>query len=88
MDTAELSNQGNMTIFHFANQTIKFRTPDSLERYEEIKLWDKGFITVMAVYRSIGTVEEYIDLNPILKNLYIEPKDFLSPIKSVTIRYE
>jgi len=33
------------------------------------------------------TEEEYIDLIPILKNLYINPQEFLSPIKSVEVKY-
>ena len=41
----------------------------------------------MADYEGIGNVEEYIDLLPILQNLYINPKDFLKPIKSVRIDY-
>ena len=32
--------------------------------------------------------EDYIDLQPILENLYMEPSDFLNPIKGVEISYE
>ena len=31
--------------------------------------------------------EEYIDLVPILQNLYIDPDPFLAPIKSVEVSY-
>ena len=42
----------------------------------------------MAVYKGIGEVEEYIDLVPILENLYMDPDDFLSPIQKVRIAYD
>ena len=51
------------------------------------KEWDKGYIVVMADYEGLGETEEYIDLLPILKNLYINPETFLKPIKSVKIDY-
>lgn len=86
--TATLSNNGNMTIFKFGDQTIKFRTPDNLECYNEVKIWNHGFIEVMAQYKGMGVVEEYIDLNPILENLYIDSETFLNQIKKVEIRYE
>ena len=41
----------------------------------------------MADYEGLGETEEYIDLLPILKNLYINPETFLKPIKSVKIDY-
>ena len=40
-----------------------------------------------ADYEGLGETEEYIDLLPILKNLYINPETFLKPIKSVKIDY-
>jgi len=44
-----------------------------------------GYIVVMAQYTGIGIEEEYIDLMPILNNLYIESDRFLSSIKSIVI---
>jgi hypothetical protein len=85
---AFLSNQKNMTSFSFGNQTIRFRAPDKLIRYTAVKEWDKGYIVVMAKYAGIGEVEEYIDLVPILQNLYIDEKTFLSPIKTLKIKYD
>lgn len=41
----------------------------------------------MADYEGIGITEEYIDLQPILKNLYINPATFLKPIQSVKLSY-
>lgn len=46
------------------------------KRYTEVKEWDKGYLVVMADYEGIGITEEYIDLVPILKNLYINPGTF------------
>lgn len=82
---AIISNEGEMTSCRYGNANIRFRTPKSLKRYVEIKEWDKGYLVVTADYEGIGLTEEYIDLVPILKNLYINPKDFLKPIKSVKL---
>ena len=84
---ALLSNDGDMTSFRYGNSNIRFRTPKRLKRYTEVKEWDKGYIVVMADYEGWGETEEYIDLLPILKNLYINPETFLKPIKSVKIDY-
>lgn len=84
---ALLSNDGAMTSFCFRDSKIRFRTPERLKRYTEIKEWDKGYIVVMADYEGIGLTEDYIDLQPILKNLYINPDTFLKPIKSVKIEH-
>ena len=77
---ALLSNQGDMTSFRYGNSNIRFRTPKCLNRYTEVKEWDNGYIVVMADYEGMGETEEYIDLLPILKNLYINPETFLKPI--------
>ena len=53
----------------------------------KVKEWDNGYIVVMADYEGMGENEEYIDLLPILKNLYINPETFLKPIKTVKIDY-
>ena len=84
---ALLSNDGDMTSFRYGNSNIRFRSPKCLKRYTEVKEWDKGYIVVMADYEDLGETEEYIDLLPILKNLYINPTTFLKPIKSVKIDY-
>lgn len=85
---AYLSNEGQYTIFSFGDSRLKFIAPYSLERYESVVNWDNGYLVVMAKYaHNKDSEEEYIDLLPILKNLYINPKDFLSPIKSVEVRY-
>ena len=65
---------------------IRFKAPYSLEKYAEIKEWDKGYLVVMAKYKhNKESEEEYIDLVPILEKLYITPDEFLRPIKGVKI---
>lgn len=85
--TAILSSEGAYTHFLFADQHIRFRTPECLERYSAVKQWDNGYLVVNAIYRGIGEEEEYIDLLPILKNLHIDPASFLKQIKHVEISY-
>ena len=82
---ATLSNKGDMTSLIFGNYNIRFRTPSRLKRYTDVKEWDNGYIVVMADYDGIGITEDYIDLVPILKNLYINPSVFLKPIQTVKI---
>ena len=85
-DCAFLNNSGNFTSFTYDGRTIRFRTPSSLERYTDILEWDKGYLVVMAKYsHREESEEEYIDLVPILENLYIQPENFLKSIKEVRI---
>ena len=86
---ALLSNDGKYTIFKFGGRTIRFRAPYSLERYTKVKKWENGYIVVMAKYaHSEKDEEEYIDLVPVLENLYISPQEFLKPINGLKIEYE
>ena len=88
-NTAFLSNDGEYTIFSFGNSRLKFIAPYSLERYESVVEWDSGYLVVMAKYAHNKDVEEeYIDLVPILENLYIDKDKFLKPIKKVRISYD
>ena len=41
----------------------------------------------MAKYQGMDEVEKYIDLIPILENLYYDVETFLKPIKEVRIEY-
>ncbi|MEE1276801.1 MAG: hypothetical protein UHC59_07395 [Fibrobacteraceae bacterium] len=52
-----------------------------------MKEWDNGYLVVDAVYsqNKDKLVEDYIDLIPILEDLYIDPEHFLQPIKSVEV---
>jgi len=82
---AILSNHQDMTSFKYGDYNIRFRTPSILKKYTEIKEWDNGYLVVTADYEGIGATEEYIDLLPILKNLYLNPDTFLKNIHSVKI---
>lgn len=87
-DTAILSSEGEYTSFSFGGRNIRFMTSPYLEKYVEVKEWDNktGYIVVTARYTDCEE-EEYIDLFPILKNLYIDPAEFLEPIKKVRVCY-
>ena len=82
---AVLSNKNDLTSFRYGDYNIRFRTPSNLIAYTEVKEWDNGYLVVMANYEGIGIIEEYIDLIPILKNLYIDPETFLKHIQTVKI---
>jgi len=86
---ATLSSQGAYTIFQSGKHVIRFRTSPRLERYTQVKEWDRGYLVVMAKYQHIPQEEEeYIDLVPILENLYFDPERFLRPIRKVRVHYE
>ena len=82
---AILSNKHEMTSFKYGDYNIRFRSPNILKKYTEVKKWDNGYLVVMADYEGMGSTEEYIDLIPILQNLYITPDTFLKNIKTVKI---
>lgn len=87
--TARLFSESSYTLFQFGSETIKFIAPRCLEKYEKVLTWDKGYIVVMTKYSySKELVEEYIDLVPILKDLYIDVEKFLTPIKKVEVSYD
>ena len=86
---AILSSDRVFTSFMFNGHNIRFRTSPRLERYTKVVEWDNGYIVAMAKYsHNPHPEEEYIDLVPILKNLYFDATKFLSPIKGVKISYE
>lgn len=83
---ATLGNENNYTVFKYGNHVIRFAAPYSLEHYTEVKEWDKGYLVVMAKYKhNQKPEEEYIDLVPILQNLYFKADEFLEPIKGVRV---
>ena len=54
----------------------------------DVVQWDDGYLVVLAKYsHNIEPEEEYIDLKPIIDDLYIDPETFLKPIKKVRIAY-
>ena len=84
--TAFLSNRGEYTIFSFDGKVITFLTSKNLECYTKILKWDNGYIEVMAKNKGKPEHEDYIDLQPILENLYMNPESFLSRIKNVEVQ--
>lgn len=86
---AILSSRDCFTIFQFGKHTIRFRTSPRLEKYTSVKEWDNGYLVVTAKYSNLPhDEEEYIDLIPILNNLYFDAERVLAPIKKVSIQYE
>jgi hypothetical protein len=84
---AILRNSGEFTIFEFNGQVIRFVTSSRLERYVKVLEWNHGYLVVIAKYKNLDEVEEYIDLLPILQNLYYDIDAFLNPIKEVRVEY-
>ena len=83
---ATLSCRDGATSFSFDGRCIRLRTPKKLKRYLDVRTWDKGYLVVGAEYDGVATpVEEYIDLEPILDNLYVDKEKFLAPIREVRI---
>ncbi len=88
-NTAFLSSEPNYTVFKFGHHTIRFRAPYSLERYTSVKEWDHGYLVVNAKYKhNAQDEEEYIDLVPVLEELYFDAEKFLSPIQKVSVVYD
>ena len=86
---AVLSNEADITSFACKEQVVRFRTSRHLLRYTKILEWDNGYLVVIARYdNSAQDEEEYIDMIPILQNLYIEPQEFLRDIKGVCLGYD
>ncbi len=86
-DCAILSSDRNFTSFTYDHHVIRFRTSSRLERYTKVMEWVHGYLVVMAKYEGMEEIEEYIDLIPILENLYFDADEFLKPIKKVGIVY-
>lgn len=86
---AYLSSRDGFSVFRCGDHVVRFRAPYSLERYTRVKEWNNGYLVVDAKYRhNSQDEEEYIDLVPILKDLYFDPTSFLAPIKGVKIDYD
>ena len=82
---ARLGNKSGYTTFSFGDTTVRFTAPYSLEYYSRIKEWDNGYLVVDAKYsHSHQDEEEYIDLVPIFRDLYI-PESVLHDINSVEV---
>lgn len=86
-DTAYLSNKGEYIHFRFGDRTIRFMSSRALESIREVKLWDQGYLVVNAKFsHSNEPVEDYIDLNDILRSLHQDADAFVAPIKKVEVR--
>ncbi|MCD8300311.1 MAG: hypothetical protein LUC41_03960 [Clostridiales bacterium] len=88
MGCAVLSSRKQYTLFSYDGLTLRFRTSYRLEHYTKLIEWDAGYIVVMAKYENIPEVEEYIDLIPVLKDLYMDENAFLRNIQEVRIQYD
>ena len=86
-NVAILSHKGQFSSFSYKEHHIRVRTPSILERYTNVVEWNHGYLVVMAKYQG-REEEEYIDLIPILENLYFDSDEFLGPIKEVRIQYD
>lgn len=83
---AAIGFEGGYTVFTGCGLAIRFRAPYSLRRYIRVKEWDRGYLVVDAEYaHSPEPVEEYIDLVPVLEDLYIDPADYLPRIREVVV---
>lgn len=84
VDVAKLACKDAYTVFSYGGKSIRFAAPYSLKRYLRVKKWHDGYIEVDADYGD-GVEEDYIDLKPVLRNLIINPRTFLKPIKRVEV---
>lgn len=88
MSSAVLSNKDGFTVLSVGGTRLRFRAPRSLEYYVRVKQWDNGYLVVDAKYSHLSDPEEeYIDLTPILEDLYIDPEVFLSAIQDVEVSH-
>lgn len=87
---AYLYNAGDYSYFSYGDITITFYTGKNLQQYTAIKEWDAGYLVVTCRNKSNPQteIEDYIDLVPILENLYFKPDKFLAPIKEVELDYD
>ena len=86
--TAFLSNRDGFAIFSFNNIDLKFSISDIVVKFVKIKEWDApiGYLVVDCLHDTMGVVEDYIDLLPMLDNLYIDASKFLESIKKVEVK--
>ena len=83
---AFLSHEGKYSSFSYRGDIIRFMTSPRLVRYAEVTKWDNGYLEVVARYGERDE-EEYIDLVPILRNLCVDPDEFLKSVKRVEVSY-
>ena len=82
---AQLSSSGRYTKFIYNGKTITFLNGKDLVKYISVKKIDSGRLVVDCLGRMKGIYEDYIDLEYILENLYMNPEKFLENLKEVKI---
>ncbi|MCR5502240.1 MAG: hypothetical protein K6F53_04485 [Lachnospiraceae bacterium] len=83
---ATLRCDGKYTTFSYDNgKRIVFMHGKDLVRYLRVKVWDNGYIVVDCEGKAKGEYEDYIDLQHLMENLYMEPERQLRGIKGVRI---
>ncbi len=87
MNIAYLSNYDEYTTFTYKDRIITFLTGKRLKRYLKVKEWNNGYLVVECENKDLSVEEDYIDLLPILSNLYIDPDTFLKDIEEVQLDY-
>ena len=87
-DTAYLSAENGYAFFQYLDQTIMFLIGTSIQKFVRVKEWDDGYIVVDEETKDQHQRESYIDLRPILGNLYMNGDDFLKPIKKVEVKQD
>lgn len=85
---ATLTSQGRYTKFIGRDRAITFMHGKDLVKYLNVKEWDNGYLVVDCLGVIKGEYEDYIDMQFLLENLYMEPEAFLEDIKGVVIKYE
>ena len=87
--TAYIYNEGRYTKIRIKDRVITIIAPGSLERYIAVKKWDYGYIEVMTKYaHDDELIEEYIDLIPILEELYMDPEEILGGVDNLEVCYK
>ncbi|MDY6308466.1 MAG: hypothetical protein SPL71_10550 [Oribacterium sp.] len=82
---AILGNSEGYTTFSFGDTIVRFKAPYSLEYYDHVIKWKRGYLVVDAKYaHNQENEEEYIDLVPIFNGLYI-PETLLNDIDEVEV---
>ena len=73
----------DLRLFLMVGYDFRFKTSDRLVKYLKVKEWDApyGYIVVDCLHEKLGVVEDYIDLLPVLDNLYFNAKKFFSADK-------
>ena len=84
-DYAVLSISGQYSKFSYKDRTITFLHGKDLMKYLTVKEWDNGYLVVDCQGKIKGIYEDYIDLNYILENLYMDPNIYLKNVKGVIL---